>query len=602
MNYRSDIQILRGIAVLYVVLYHLNLSALQSGFLGVDVFFVISGFLMAVLYNADNKKEFFLRRARRLLPSFYTTIFATLAVSLIINSPMESRQVATQAIYGSVLLSNVGFWLQNSYFSNSEFKPLLHLWSLSVEIQFYLSIPLFVWFFAKTRLFFIACFLISIATCFIVLTISPKTSFYLMPFRVWEFLLGFGAAYYFTNNGASRYLRHSWLGTAGLILVLLIPILPVNGTSTNILVGHPGVTALVISIATALVLIFSIPNPIERNTLANVMVKLGDYSYSIYLVHFSVIVLYLSEPFSGTILTISSTSELIEILILIVLLSIALHLLVEKRKISSGIWRTTAVFSALTLMLAFSGPLVKNRLITDEERKIFNASQDRSVYRCGKLARVLNPTAITCSLSENPADTKENVLLVGDSHADAIKSTVTKVASRHGLGVYLTVHNNPLNSTGGPTSEELIAEAKLKKIGHMVVHFSPTGITADKVKDLVFLAEKNEISVSYLDPVPTWEEHIPKIMYRQVKGSDDSILQTNDDYLSANKILFENLSEIVNKNFSRISIVDYLCAPDCTYKSDNGSLYYFDAGHLTITGSEVIEDAIFESLLAESTR
>lgn len=134
MKFRSDIQILRGISVLFVVFFHLGFESTQSGFLGVDVFFVISGFLMAVLFDSKNKTQFFERRAKRLLPPYYVVIAATLITSFIINTPNETRQVVTQAIFGSAFSSNIGFWIQNSYFNKTEFNPLLHLWSLGVEI------------------------------------------------------------------------------------------------------------------------------------------------------------------------------------------------------------------------------------------------------------------------------------------------------------------------------------------------------------------------------------------------------------------------------------------------------------------------------------
>lgn len=138
MQYRADIQILRGISVLLVVLFHLGFSSFQSGFLGVDVFFVISGFLMAVLYNHNDVKGFFRRRALRLLPAYYVTIISTVILSTLFVTRNESVQVFEQAYFGSIFASNIGFWFENSYFSNSAFNPLLHLWSLGVEIQFYL--------------------------------------------------------------------------------------------------------------------------------------------------------------------------------------------------------------------------------------------------------------------------------------------------------------------------------------------------------------------------------------------------------------------------------------------------------------------------------
>jgi len=129
MRYRKDIQILRGIAVLLVVLYHLGIGGFNSGFLGVDVFFVISGFLMAVLYDQNKKMEFFKKRSLRLLPAYFVTIAATVVASILIVTPNEYNQVVEQSVYADLFASNIGYWMQNSYFSRSEFNPLLHLWS-----------------------------------------------------------------------------------------------------------------------------------------------------------------------------------------------------------------------------------------------------------------------------------------------------------------------------------------------------------------------------------------------------------------------------------------------------------------------------------------
>ena len=127
MHYRKDIQILRGISVILVVLFHLQFSGMNSGFLGVDVFFVISGFLMAVLYNPHEKGKFFYRRAKRLLPVYFMIILLTLIAAFIITNPYEYNQVQEQSSFALLFMSNIGFWLQNSYFSKHEFNPLLHL-------------------------------------------------------------------------------------------------------------------------------------------------------------------------------------------------------------------------------------------------------------------------------------------------------------------------------------------------------------------------------------------------------------------------------------------------------------------------------------------
>ena len=153
MQYRKDIQILRGVSVLLVLLFHLGFEVFSSGFLGVDVFFVISGFLMAVLYDPAEKKHFFKRRAARLLPAYFATILVTLVFSFLLTTPNETHQVVKQALFGAGFTSNIHFWMLNHYFSKLEFNPLLHLWSLGVEIQFYLLIPFLSWFFVRNRTF-----------------------------------------------------------------------------------------------------------------------------------------------------------------------------------------------------------------------------------------------------------------------------------------------------------------------------------------------------------------------------------------------------------------------------------------------------------------
>ncbi|WP_332370137.1 SGNH hydrolase domain-containing protein [Pseudoalteromonas translucida] len=188
-------------------------------------------------------------------------------------------------------------------------------------------------------------------------------------------------------------------------------------------------------------------------------------------------------------------------------------------------------------------------------------------------------------------------MLVGNSHADSIKTTFIKVAAKHNQAVYFIVQNNPLMA-GGLSPDIVVREAISKEVKHIVVHFSPSGISVSKLKELVFLAEKNSIKITFIDPVPVWESHIPKMMYRQLKGFNDNELQTKDDYLSFNNELFTEVDNISNDNFKRISIADYFCTPNCSYKLEDGTPFYFDSGHLTLTGSNVIEKALNEAISA----
>lgn len=590
MKFRSDIQILRGISVLFVVLFHFGFQFIQSGFLGVDVFFVISGFLMAVLYDDKSKMQFYERRAKRLLPPYFVVIGVTLVSSFIINTPNETRQVVSQALFGSVFSSNIGFWLQNTYFSKEEFNPLLHLWSLGVEIQFYLIIPILAWFFTKSRSLLPIFLLGSLSLCLVIVEVSPKTSFFMMPLRVWEFLMGYGAALFLSRRGEVRFGRLSWLGLTGLALLFSIPFFKVDGNALSAVYGHPGLAALLVSIATSLVLIFGLPKIIESCAPGRWLAVLGKYSYSIYLVHFPIIVLYLSSPFSGTVLTPSSYVDFIVLAALIVILSIFLHRYVETQRFNINIYRLSAISIASIVLLTFLLSATQNALISPEEAKVHNAFMDRSTYRCGMPFRIMNPKAVSCELTDIEGAVEKRLMLVGNSHADSIKTAFAEIAQENETSLRFIVQNDPLTS-GNLSPKEIIREARINDISGIILHYSPTAkVNPEAIRTLVKLAEIEDIDVLYIEPVPTWEAHIPKIMYHSIHGRGERLSQLKQDYMEDNSDLFRSLDEISGSNFSRMAVVDYFCKPECSYQSSEGVPFYYDGGHLTLTGSYVMNE------------
>ncbi len=191
ITFRGDIQALRGLAVLLVVFYHLKIPGFYNGFIGVDIFFVISGYLMASIYDSKSPKMFFIKRARRLLPAYWATLILSLLVGFAVLAPPDFLQLKNQILMSMFFIPNFFFWAQNSYFQVTDFNPLLNLWSLGVEFQFYLLVPLLCLMFLKYKWLFNLIFFASFIAGLMVLTISPKTSFFLVPFRLWEFMFGF---------------------------------------------------------------------------------------------------------------------------------------------------------------------------------------------------------------------------------------------------------------------------------------------------------------------------------------------------------------------------------------------------------------------------
>jgi peptidoglycan/LPS O-acetylase OafA/YrhL len=296
--YRADIDGLRAVAVLGVVGFHAFPRALGGGFTGVDIFFVISGFLISGLIFHDLQRErftfkrFYARRFRRIFPALIAMLTASLIYGAFALTPDEYRELGKQAAAGAGFVSNILQWSQSGYFDQrATSKPLLHLWSLGVEEQFYFAWPIIIvaTFGRLTRLLYVICgvMLASFIAC---VALTPQYSiaaFYLPMTRFWELLLGALLAYGFIfNSGVLRqfalrpalYEPLAWLGLL-LILVSLALIDPGR--------AFPGWWALLPALGTAL-LVATPQAWFNRAILANrALVYIGLISYPLYLWHWA---------------------------------------------------------------------------------------------------------------------------------------------------------------------------------------------------------------------------------------------------------------------------------------------------------------------------
>ncbi|WP_445405574.1 acyltransferase family protein [Acinetobacter pittii] len=582
MNKRVDIQILRACAVIFVVLFHLEVTGIQSGFLGVDVFFVVSGFLMAILYRPGEAKKFFKRRAKRLLPAYFATVILTLIFAIFIVLPSEQEAVITQSIYSIFFANNFGFWLQNSYFSKSDFKPLLHLWSLGVEIQFYLIVPILVFFFRKSNFLFLFALIGSFLSCIFILGIAPQTSFFMMPLRIWEFLIGFLVAYYLTINGNIKFNNYSFLGFVGLTIICAIPFFHIDGNSVNRLNAHPGVHALIVCIATALVLTFGLPKFIQNSKLGLLFSRIGDYSYSIYLVHFPIIVLYLYKPFTGTNLHPESLVDKVILFFIITVSSILMHTLIETRNFKN-IKKEYLVSIISIVALIIITKFIQNYFYNSQEKNISKGVKDRATYRCGRLKRISNPKAFTCKINTENFD--KSILLVGNSHSDSIKMAFSEEAAKKKYNTYFVVSNTPLIE--GPfTLDILLKESNRLKINRIVMHYSSPALDDKLLEKIEILLKKKNILIDFIMPVPIYKEPVPKILYENNTAAQYDVKK----YMSNNAIFFNKLETLESKysNLKVYHVKQILCKPTCIISDENKYPYYFDSNHLNLTGAKLL--------------
>jgi peptidoglycan/LPS O-acetylase OafA/YrhL len=301
-SYRCDIDGLRAIAVGLVVLGHTGLL-FSGGFVGVDVFFVISGFLITRLivagYDAGTftLKQFWLRRMRRILPAAAVAVGATLLVGMIMLQPTELAALGESAIAQQAFVANVYFWAQGGYFDlPSEYKPLLHTWSLAVEEQFYLIWPLILilvcrWGKKGIVLTIGTIALFSIIVSAMMTRTHPSAAFYFMPPRMWELLLGAGVLF------CPGIRRSPLVGLTGLALIVTSA---VAYTRTTPMLG---LFALAPCLGTALIILAPATSRLSLTALLSTapVVYVGKASYSIYLWHWPLLVfskIFLVKDFS----------------------------------------------------------------------------------------------------------------------------------------------------------------------------------------------------------------------------------------------------------------------------------------------------------------
>jgi peptidoglycan/LPS O-acetylase OafA/YrhL len=289
-NHRADIDGLRAIAVIIVILFHLRIAGFEAGFAGVDIFFVISGYLITGQILRDLRagrfalSEFYLRRARRILPALITTIAASFAVGWLFLSPEALRQLAKEATHGLLSIANVQYWREASaYFApNADQLPLLHLWSLSLEVQFYALAPLLLMWIGHGRAVFRAIAAVGLASFVLAILYLPYDSdavFFLTPFRVFEFALG-ALAIPLEARLASAPRARAVAAACG--DVVLLGSLAVIGRYQ----AYAGVAAILPCLAAMIIIAANAPTSLM---MAGPVRAIGAASYSLYLVHWPVI-------------------------------------------------------------------------------------------------------------------------------------------------------------------------------------------------------------------------------------------------------------------------------------------------------------------------
>ncbi len=444
-SYRPDIDGIRAIAVTSVVLFHAGIPPFRSGFVGVDIFFVISGYLIGGIIIRDVSRgkfdfvKFYARRARRILPALFLVVLFTCVAGWLLLDASEYRYVGATATSALLAVSNFSFWRFQDYFApDARLKPLLMTWSLGVEEQFYFLFPFLIIFTARLAAKRIIAVLAMVTLASFALSVSwsnayPAAAFYLLPSRVWE--LGTGAilaAWESTKPGQfaammqSRWLREtlSWIG----LLLVVIGI-----TAFDEFTRFPGTMALIPVIGAACLIATGGSSINDRLLSSRPMVFIGLISYSWYLWHWPlmsylrIVVPYEPPMWAFAIVTAGSLAVAI----------ISWRFVEQPFRSMRLAAAPTLVRYAAALGVALALPVVVRESDGLPARLPEAAKSVEAVATLGRGGKCLAlfedaPNLSSECVSSSPD--QSSVALLGDSHAGALADAFRELATQQNLG------------------------------------------------------------------------------------------------------------------------------------------------------------------------
>lgn len=654
LSFRSDINGLRAWAVVAVVLYHFGVPGFSGGFVGVDIFFVISGFLMTGivvrgLERGDSPQyfiaSFYMARARRILPALIGLCAVLLVLGYWVLLPVDYKALGTHAVFSLAFLSNIQFWREAGYFdAASHEKWLLHTWSLAVEWQFYLLLPLVllvVWKWRPGRRPVFAAIVVgllsSLALSMVGTQLRPTAAFYLLPTRAWEMLAG-GLVYLLTSRWALSARQRTTLEATGIALVIG-SIAGFDASSP-----WPGWRALAPVLGTVAVLLAA--QPFSRWTGSAVAQWLGTRSYSLYLWHWPIAVslAYLEwqmDPKSiaaGMVLT-------------LILGDLSYRLVETPARIHLSRFRigwSTAVLLGCSLAVAVpaAGVRMKEGIagrFSPEIEVVAGESNNKKPRRneCFTLGGTQSPSCMY-------GGDRLKAILIGDSHADAVTTGLAAAVldERDGImdwsyvscptifgvknlspkyrpdekcGAFLEwamqkltevptnvplviVNRSTVYAVGHNELWEQDANKPLVYFGEPYVNSTPDFLAeySQHLTDTACQLAKNRL-VYIVRPIPEMGIDVPKAMARALSlGQHKEISISLNDYHRRHAFIWA--AQDAARDQCGVKILDplpYLCWHGRCHGAKDGRPLYYDDDHLSEWGNKLLVPMFAEIFRAE---
>jgi peptidoglycan/LPS O-acetylase OafA/YrhL len=621
--YREDIDWLRAVAVLAVVAFHFEAPAVFGGFVGVDIFFVISGYLITGIIQSELQSgrfsfaQFYERRVRRLLPALYAMVALTAIPSFHYLLTSERSEFFRSIAAVVTFTSNFFFWFQTGYFDHAAVeKPLLHTWSLAVEEQFYLALPLLLWGLSRvTRggrfalpLLLGALAIASFALCIWLMgSDRSANAFFMSPPRAWEFLIGGLIAT--PGVPVLRSVRGRQIARGIALVLIAIPVFSLRQGP-----GFPGVNALLPCIG-ATVFIWSgigVPSQIRsRYSPLNVVKFFGQISYSLYLWHWP---LFTFARFSKSSLVLDAGDKIALFAATVAISYLSWRFVEQPFREKSlaptqrAAFRFAALATAVLLIGSVSG-VVASRTASDADRaalqlESYNAYPFAPLYRFGSCFAPANGVFGDACLGLAPD--KTNVLLWGDSLAAHYFDGLRKATDPHSVNI-LQATQAACMPTFNATAQ---GNASCRDFaGQMDVFFRDRkpalvilsadwleyarpprfdGMIADLRQTIARLNELG-IAVVLLGPAVQFKARLPSMLMRAHLRQVDV---SPDDFLLPDIFVLDQKMKAAlpgHENFSFVSVLDAVCpARQCPVTIDGGIPLAWDHAHLTAEGSEYV--------------
>ncbi|MDB2531620.1 acyltransferase [Alphaproteobacteria bacterium] len=614
LRYRPEVDGLRAIAVVPVIAFHIGLPGFEGGFIGVDIFFVISGYLISLLIfrdignNTFNLVDFYQRRIKRIFPALVFVALASAVLSWFLLLPNQMIEFSRSLVATSLFLSNVLFWRETDYFATAASeKPLLHTWSLSVEEQFYLAFPLFfigVWRFGVRGAFWILilCLLISFSLSEWGWRHKATANFYLLPTRAWELLLGSVGALYMYK---SRVKANSILSIFGFSCIAFSVIWFSEDTPT------PSYFTLLPTVGALLILLYTGHDSLLKKLLSSrLLVGIGLISYSLYLWHQPIFVF--SKVWSGNLHTVT---EMIFLVLLIFVCSFLSWRFIEqparnKRVSSSNVFRCFGAFSVLMLSLGVlmgQNNGMQQRFEADDLDFLNQINSRNGVYVSKRFDAL--------RLNRWSSD-KTKLLVVGDSYAQDLTNGIFESKLQERFDVSTFYVSAVCGNLYLPFEElkQFISQKNISRCRRENYFLSQSFLDLATQADVIWLAS------SWQDwQVVVLEKSLEKLKASVngkifVFGRKDFPKLDVRRYLGLNvqqrKALYSPISAdhvdvnvaMANLNFKDVFFVDVqnlMCGGNvfqCSLFDDDGLLKSYDGGHLTKEGAVFYGNAIYELL------